>query len=406
MPSAGPGPFSFLFFSPFLLFFSFGPSLREGHFYFILCRQLIPLTMASLSQDALEASEPVLYVVFDLVAQTFVFGVYTLLFCLSTRMLLKRKFKTQVVKIMLFITLFMYLLSSAYWTYTIVYAADMLRQHIDVPPEPLPDHDRICEWYPMLNAFIMINFVLSDCVVVWRAWVIAQRRLRKYLWVTMGLVALTAIAVALTIAFRIVAFIQSPINNLGQKNLSYIESALNILQFSTAMLSLLSNFSATAVVGLTARRHHRLLRSAFTKEEATSQSGTILGLVAEVGAFYCLSTLILLVGSLVRLPHGTLRDLYIPINVHIVGTYPPTVILLVNMNRSSNDSETVFSDTLSPRSPLRRLEFTSVDVSPTTTIGAPGIMPPLKKALGTSDSKPKPASRFSDATFDPTYDIQ
>ncbi|KAJ7713466.1 hypothetical protein B0H14DRAFT_670569 [Mycena olivaceomarginata] len=340
------------------------------------------------------ASGGIMYVVFDLVAQTFVFGVYTLVFCLSTRMLLKRGLKTRTSRVaMLFVTLFMYLLSTAYWAYTIVYVINLLHQHLDIQFQSLADHDEISKWYPLLNSVVMINFVLGDCVVAWRAWVISHRGLRKYLWITMGLVALTAIAVALTIAFRIVAFIQSPINNLGENNMSYVKSAIDILQVSTGVLSLFSNLSATAVVGITAWRHRRVLRDAFTEDDSTSQTDKILGLVVEVGAFSCLSTLILLIASLIRIPYGTLGDLYAPINVHVAGAYPPAVILLISMNRSLG--ETAFSDS-AISAPLH---FASADASPTTTVGGPEI---ILKTTPTA----KQRSHFSDSSFDPTYDVQ
>ncbi|KAJ7267546.1 hypothetical protein B0H12DRAFT_1097607 [Mycena haematopus] len=368
-------------------------------------------TMSSTSQEPLaaaqvsESGENVPYVVFDLMAQTFVFGLYTLLFCLSTRTLLKRKSKTRVNRIMLLATVFMYLLSAAYWAYTIVYAADLLHRHIDVL-EPLGGHDEISHWLTMLNAIVMINFVISDCVVFWRAWAISHHSLRNYLWVTMGLVILTAVAVGLTIAFRTVAFLQSPTNHTG-----YIKPAIDFLQVSTGMLTLLVNLSATAIVGLTAWRHHRVLRNMSTDEKDT-RSGAILALIVEGGAFYCLSALILVLGALIRLPYGTIGDLYGPIHLHIAGAYPPAVILLANMNRRPLSEKTILDSTFSGSSPLHPLQFASADVSPSTTIRAGS----LDMTAGSLNSKqPRPTtptpkqltrSRFSEMSFDLTPDVQ
>ncbi|KAF7364757.1 hypothetical protein MVEN_00345600 [Mycena venus] len=360
--------------------------------------------MPSSSRESLEArasgQSVIMYVVFDLVAQTFAFGVYTLLLCLSTRMLLKRGLKTQANRIMLFITLFMYLLSAAYWGYTIVYVANLLRSHIDVPLKSLPNHDKISKWIPLLNAIVMINFVLSDGVVLWRAWVITPptRKMRKYLWVTMCFVALTAIAVALIIAFRIVAIVQAPIDDLAKDNFGYLESTINVLQVSAGMFSLTSNLTATAVVGVTAWRYRQALRNAFKDDETNTQSDKILALVVEVGSFYCLSTLIVLVASLIRLPLGTIGDLYGPINIHITGAYPPVVILLVSMKRSLSD--TAFSDTGKDgrSTALPSLQFASANVSPTTTIG--GDPDAIHHQVEKTKPKPNQMSRFSDSSFD------
>jgi len=334
-----------------------------------------------------------MYIVMDQIAQTFFFGVYTLLMSLSTRMLVKRGLKNRTNKIMLLVTLFMYLLSAAFWSYGVVYAADKVQAQIEMTSQSsIPDHDNITQWSPLFNAVVMINFVLSDGVVVWRAWVISHRDLRKYLWVTMGFLALTAVAVFVLIGFRITAFIQSPIDDLSKNN--FLRPAIDILQISTGVLSLVSNLSATAVVGITALRHRRILRDAFTDEAATTRADQLLALIVEAGAVYCLSTAIVLVSAFIRLPHGTFGDLYGPINVHVAGAYPPVVILLVSMNRSLD--ETAFLDTVSPARPM---EFSSANTSPTTTVGGPEMITLPEK----SRRKPVQSSRFSDDSFETRY---
>ncbi|KAF7357709.1 hypothetical protein MVEN_00816700 [Mycena venus] len=148
----------------------------------------------------------VIHFVFTLVAQTFVFGVYTLLLCLSTRLLLKRGLEIRANRVMLSLTLFMYILSIGYWAFFIVYAVDLLRAHINVAAKPLSDHDEITRWLPLVNSIAMIIFVLSDGVLIWRAWAIGQRQLRKYLWFSMGFLGLAAVAVVLAISFRMASF--------------------------------------------------------------------------------------------------------------------------------------------------------------------------------------------------------
>ncbi|KAK7005873.1 hypothetical protein R3P38DRAFT_3040097 [Favolaschia claudopus] len=356
------------------------------------------------------SGESAMYVVFDLVAQTFVFGIYTLLLCLSTRVLLHRGLKSQTTRVaMLCLTIFMFLMSTAYWAFNNVYAADWIRFLLETPGQPFVDHDEISKWYPLFNAFVMINFVLSDCVVFWRAWVISHRNLRKYLWVTLALVVLTALAVFLTIAFRIVAYIQTPSKNLSKTNTYSIRTVIDVLQVSTGVFSFVSNLSATIIVAVTAVRHRQLVRHAFSDEEARRQSNRILGLVAEAGAFYCLSTIVLLIASFIRIPHGTLGDLYAPINLHIASAYPPAMILLVNSSHSSsrpaNGTDFHVSDTFSARpSPLRfavaRSDTTtsssrdSVDVR-----GVIHLHPPEKILRPANKEAEVPVSRFSTASL-------
>lgn len=101
------------------------------------------------------------------------------------------------------------------------------------------------------------------------------------------------------------------------------------------MVSLLTNILSTSIVGLKAWKHRQWikhdLKLAHTK---TSRSEKVLVLLIESGLFYCISgvssiqsglfTLALtkrqatvLICSVVRLPVGTLGDIYTPVNVQI-----------------------------------------------------------------------------------------
>ena len=78
-----------------------------------------------------------------------------------------------------------------------------------------------------------------------------------------------------------------------------------------------------------------------------------MALLIESGIFYCISLvsnpsevvalsfmshsylqITVLVATLVRLPVGTLGDLYTPVNVQLAGIYPIVVLILINHERS------------------------------------------------------------------------
>ncbi|KAJ7497684.1 hypothetical protein FB451DRAFT_1212407 [Mycena latifolia] len=338
--------------------------------------------------------EPLPYVVFRLVAQTFFFGVYTLLVSLSTRMLLKRGLKTRVNRVMFLVILFMYLLSAAYWAYCIAYTVEIMQAYGDSRVTSFDTgHNTITEWSPVFNAVVSINYVLGDAVVAWRAWIISQRKLRKYLWIAIVFVVLTAMAVFTTIGFRITGFIQYSIENSQES--SYLGRTVDILQMVTIACSLTSNIIATAVVGATAWRHRRIIRAAL-KDDRT-RADKILALVVESGVFYCISGVVILVASLAQLPHGTLGSLYSPIHLEVAGAYPPIVILLVSTKRSL--SESTFSDTDSSEfTPSEPIQIASARTSPTSTISAPELMDPSQGMSESLSMKKKRmlSSRFSD----------
>ncbi|KAJ7650954.1 hypothetical protein FB45DRAFT_28478 [Roridomyces roridus] len=256
------------------------------------------------------------YFVMGVVFQTLFFGLYTLLILLSTRMLLERKLNVTVNRALLGLTAFMYLLSAAYWAYNVADALDRMSQltnYAQHPDAPLPDHTAVTQWSPLWNAVTLVNYVFSDAVVVWRAWIICRRHHRKFLWITIGFLGVTTITVFLTIVFRIVSTVQSPIHNLN----NVISRGIDILQVTTLITSLLSNLTATGVVGATALYYWRNIRQNFSSERNQTRSNQILLLVVESGVIYCVSSIIVLVASVIRLPHGALGDLYTPIQVQI-----------------------------------------------------------------------------------------
>ncbi|KAJ7217687.1 hypothetical protein GGX14DRAFT_597355 [Mycena pura] len=294
---------------------------------------------------------------------------------------------------MLLLTLLLYLLSTLYWAYSVAEVADRLRSFIDLPFNtlntiPIPEQDAVTEWLPLANAFILMNSVISDGVVVWRARVICLPRLRKYLWPAIIFFLLAALVVWLTIGFRIAAFVKSPIASLPSDN--FLARGIDVLQTTALSLSIVSNLSATAVVGATAWQHRRIFRAAFTVAEgektATKKADQVLSLVVETGVVYSLSTITLLVTSLIQLPYGNLGDLYGPIHVQIAGAYPSTVLLL-NTNRSLNESS--FSDSETSSVTLSYSSSDGLGPSRTQSItSGPGYFPWIR-ALGATRTQPK-----------------
>ncbi|KAJ7141427.1 hypothetical protein C8R44DRAFT_763436 [Mycena epipterygia] len=301
-----------------------------------------PVTAAQVTR----AGEYIIFIVAGLVVQTLFFGLYTVLILFSTRMLLNRGLKAQTNKIIFTTTVFMYILSTAYWAYSVADVVDRMRIYVFTPRSPLAIqftflHDGITKWSPLFNAIVLINYVLSDGVVVWRAWIICPRH-RAYLWITIGFLILTTASVASTIVFRIVAFIQSPIDDLSPD--SVLNKGINILQISNVVMSLLSNLSATAVVGVTAWKNRRNIRAAFTDGKKGTKADQILGLIVESGVLYCVASLITITTELIRTPEGTLGDLWSPVSIQIAGAYPAVVLLGVAMQKTQGETTVYDSD--------------------------------------------------------------
>ncbi|KAK6997079.1 hypothetical protein R3P38DRAFT_3067118 [Favolaschia claudopus] len=312
------------------------------------------------------------YYMFGLVGQTFFFGIYSILIFMSTRMLLQRKLNTKINRIMFGITVSSYMLTLAYWAYSIADGVDRMRMYnilaLD-PSKALPDHTQVTKWSALFNSLTLNNYVVGDGIVIWRAWIICQDNHRRYIWATIVFFGITAITALFTVVAQIVNFVVSPIKTLPDDNV--LTKIINVLQVTTLSTSLLSNLTATAVVAVTARKHWRIIRSAFSEDKANSmRANRILLLLIETGALYCISALIAVCAAFIRMPYGTFGDLYQPVNIEIAGAYPTVVLLLVGTKKSLSESSFANDDFVNSESdpqPLEQIRFASAAQSSTVS---------------------------------------
>ncbi|KAJ6500181.1 hypothetical protein C8R47DRAFT_971244 [Mycena vitilis] len=292
-------------------------------------------------------AQSLLYLVVGLVAQTLFFGVYTVIIFLSSRMLMRRGLKNRANRVLFIITLFMYLLSAAYWAYRLADLMSRMLFHFENPLDGKVSTP-ITTLLGFFNALTLINYVLCDGVVIWRARLICTPDHRKYLYLPLFFLGLTSVAVAGIIGLRITALYKT-----GFAKTAFSTMAINSLQVSAICMSIISNLSSTGVVGITAwfvslfrgtqisdcfRRH----REAIRVFRNTTKGAQILRILLESGVLYCI--LVGLVSTLIRLPYNTLGDIYTPVNIQIAGAYAPIVLLLVRTQKSL--SETSFLATI------------------------------------------------------------
>ncbi|KAJ6498954.1 hypothetical protein C8R45DRAFT_1210820 [Mycena sanguinolenta] len=338
------------------------------------------------------SGQAVMYDILGLIAQTFVFGVYSVLNFMSTRLLLQRGLKTKVHKILFSITTFMYLLSAAYWCYSIANVTDRMRVYIQIATNKTDfssQTDAVVRWSPLFNASVYINYALSDGIVIWRAWVICLRSHRKYMWIPVCFLALTTLSVFATIGLRLAT--------LNTPSMPHLAEAMNIAQMSAVSTSLISNLSSMGVIGVTLWRHWRTIRTAFPdKKQRTKTANRTLILVVESGILYSVSAITLLLFSVIpgRLPTGNrLGDLYGPINIQLAGAYPSIVLLLVSGHGSLNDS-TFSNDDITPNQGTSE----KATANSVHSIG-PTIYITNSTEQNPSTDSDRPSNRWSEGTF-------
>ncbi|KAJ3816870.1 hypothetical protein F5880DRAFT_1735014 [Lentinula raphanica] len=116
------------------------------------------------------------------------------------------------------------------------------------------------------------RILLSDGIVVWRAWILLQHDNIRRLALGCLMVANTAVNIADCIWENV---------NLEVE----IATNTSTLDWVSNMLSLLVNFCATSLIALKARSQHRMMHDASLHKKTHAQH--ILLLLVESGAIYC-----------------------------------------------------------------------------------------------------------------------
>ncbi|KAF9062548.1 hypothetical protein BDP27DRAFT_1176911, partial [Rhodocollybia butyracea] len=278
-----------------------------------------------------------LYHSIGLVAQTFVYGIYTCLMPISTFVMLQTGLRTPIRKFLLAMTIFMYSLSSIHWILSVVNMIQSIQFWFLVDPLNPSDKDPP-PLVPLFSALILVNYILTDGVVVWRAWVLCNDSSSRALKIPLGMLFCLSLSVAATIVIRVL--LTSPLENNARVS-TVLERAIDATQVANLVLSLLTNVSSTSIVGVKAWNYRQDIKKDFEcLQGKKSKADKVLVILFESGVLYIISGIMVLTASVIRLPHGTLGDIYTPVNFQIAGIYPLVILLLVN--RESPLKKSVF----------------------------------------------------------------
>ncbi|KAF9065955.1 hypothetical protein BDP27DRAFT_1331344 [Rhodocollybia butyracea] len=276
-----------------------------------------------------------------LIAQTFVYGIYTCLMPISTFVMLKTGLQTSIQKFLLGMTIFMYMLSSVQWIVSII----NLIQAVQLWFVPLNPDECPPNFVPVFSALSLVNYILSDGVVVWRARVLCDSDWSsRALKIPMGLLCCLSVSVTATIIIRIM--LESPEAGRDARLFTALSKAIDVIQIANLVFSLLTNTFSTSIVGVKAWKYRQNIKKNFEcLQGRKSKVDKVFVILVESGVFYTLFGIgILVPASLIRLPYGTLGDVLTPASFQIAGIYPLAVLLLVN--RDSPLKRSVFASTI------------------------------------------------------------
>ncbi|ETW84730.1 hypothetical protein HETIRDRAFT_116887 [Heterobasidion irregulare TC 32-1] len=174
-----------------------------------------------------------------------------------------------------------------------------------------------------------LNFMLSDIIVVWRAWTLSSENRKMMVGPLLVLFGSLATAIA-SIGINTRVFL---IRNV---ELSRVAAEL---QYASWVLSLITNLATTSVIGYKAWQHRRFIKENLGQGNSRTRVEKIMALLVESGAFYCIFWIILLVNRFIRIvPLNNIGELILPISLQLAGIYPTVILVLVSLEKTIWDS--------------------------------------------------------------------
>lgn len=261
------------------------------------------------------------------------YGLYLALFALSTYFLCRRGlFHSRVLMVLWSATIIMFATSTSYiglglasTVYRIWVLLNSGGLAVSSPSSPLVTR--------ILNAQMylpIINFIVSDAIVIWRAWVLWERRV------------IVLLLPAIFFAGTIISAIISAVHDVDVKvsvssNPDYRVVVLGkIVVWS---LTIATNILATLLVAWKAWQHRRVIKKNLGKETRRTRVEKILALLIESGFLYCIIW-ILFIAANFEVFGDVGRQIMMSIMVQITGIYPTLVVVLVSLQRTSLDETT------------------------------------------------------------------
>ncbi|GJE88348.1 hypothetical protein PsYK624_044310 [Phanerochaete sordida] len=296
------------------------------------------------------------------VPEAVIFGIFTHLVVLFAFIVWRCPggFKQTSRVIVLFICLVMYAMAATHFATTLRYSTVVLL------PGTGPGSATCSN-----PAVLVVNIILSDCIVVWRAWVLWRKR-RVVIAISAILILATLILSCLSVRGQCY-----PPSNL------YIDDFGDPFGLAAIVISFLTNVWATALVGYKAWEHRRSMHLVSLGGNACTRGAKSLVIIFESGALYC-ALWAFLVAYIALYTHSLadwyqnqgelhfidgMGSLFNTVLIDVIGMYPTALMLTIYLANS-------------PIETAANLDNAAVDLltqqlhrSPCSVMGAGGSMP-------------------------------
>ncbi|KAI5834206.1 hypothetical protein K523DRAFT_348264 [Schizophyllum commune Tattone D] len=176
----------------------------------------------------------------------------------------------------------------------------------------------------VINVLLRVNFLISDTVVVWRAWVLFpdSRKIRFLLAACLFGTHGATISNTVVIVLR----------RLGE-----IEPPSDVFSLVLTIPLLVTNLTATALMTYKTWTYRDYVIRNFRRKRTKSRAEITLLILVESGFAYCAVWVIVMAASLGAFT-GTQTSILLEALCSICGLYPTFIIIMVGLQRSSVDS--------------------------------------------------------------------
>ncbi|ETW84731.1 hypothetical protein HETIRDRAFT_116888 [Heterobasidion irregulare TC 32-1] len=196
----------------------------------------------------------------------------------------------------------------------------------------------VSNFLDMINSYFngiesgMFQFMLSDMIVVWRAWTLCSENRKLMVGPLLTLLGSIATAIASM-------GVQTKVLLKGSIRLGQVAGAL---QYASWALSLATNLATTSLIGYKAWKHRQSIKDNLGQGNSRTKVEKIMALLVESGGIYCIFWITLLVTNFVTIrvfgrPHSV-TDVIVPNAVQLAGIYPTVILVLVSLEKTIWDS--------------------------------------------------------------------
>ncbi|KAL0566803.1 hypothetical protein V5O48_015199 [Marasmius crinis-equi] len=269
-----------------------------------------------------------------LLATAIPYGIYLVLVCFTIVILCRNGGNSRAKIVLLLAVLSMFAISTFFvFAYACIFLEEIHMVFISGVTEPVANkiiayRMRFTVLSLMQEVMFLIEVVIGDFVVVWRAWV---------LWSENRKIPLPSVLLLLCSAVSMLSFLGCFIHYDWPLIVPPTCTALNV---STYVLSMATNVAGTAAIGYKAWVHRCFLKK-YHFAAGNHRVLKALVLLMESGMVYTLLWVLQLINFVPSVgdsyPGQLTQEVFTSISVQLVAIYPTMVIILVYLQRSMWD---------------------------------------------------------------------